>query len=110
MSFNHSLGLIQDIARQATENPVQPAPAEASVQPATPPAVSAGAPSPFQEPNMDATRRFNEAVQRKTAAGMSRSDAIRAICREDPQLHQQYLIEHNRAHGRPVAARNLAAR
>jgi len=53
---------------------------------------------------------FERRVARKVAEGMTRPDAVRAVVREDPDLHQQYLVEQNLRAGRRRAAENLCRR
>jgi len=45
--------------------------------------------------NSDAIAEFNAAVTAKMTDGMSRQEAIRAVRRENPALHQAYLEASN---------------
>ena len=49
--------------------------------------------------------RWNAAVREQTAAGKTKAQAVRAVVRQNPQLHRAYLIACNR--GRPAAVRAL---
>jgi len=40
---------------------------------------------------------WNEALQAKITLGMSRSQAVRAVVRENPELHEEYLAAYNAA-------------
>ena len=46
----------------------------------------------------DATARFWEAVREKQAAGMARDRAVGAVVRDDPELHEAMIAEHNERH------------
>ncbi len=46
----------------------------------------------------DASAQFKEAVAEKTKAGMNKGEAIAAVVREQPELHQAYLVSYNAEH------------
>jgi hypothetical protein len=48
--------------------------------------------------------RWDAAIAQRVKAGATQRDAIRALVREDPQLHTEYLGAFNREHARTVAA------
>jgi len=50
----------------------------------------------------DPIERWNQAVTEKMNGGLDRAKAIRAIVREDPDLHQAYLAAVNERHRRKV--------
>jgi len=51
--------------------------------------------TPSSDADGDAIGRFNAAVRQKTAAGMSRAQAVVAVATADPALHQAYLLATN---------------
>jgi hypothetical protein len=59
-------------------------------------------PAPAQSSGQQAIARYNQAVDRKTATGMARSDAIAAVQLEQPALTQAYQVAREAAVPRPA--------
>jgi len=46
----------------------------------------------------DSIASWNKAIEDKMQAGFSRSQAVRAVVMEQPELHRQYLAAYNEQH------------
>ena len=53
----------------------------------------------------DAIALWNEAIEDKRRAGRTKQQAVRELVAEQPELHQNYVEEHNRMHGPPSTFR-----
>jgi len=51
-------------------------------------------------PNGTAIDEWNTQVKQMVSAGKTKAEAIRQLVVDDPELHEAYIAEHNRAYGR----------